>query len=132
VRPSRPNGGTSSSSINENEPSFDANAVANSIKNHEQFTTIESKIIHASGDWYNKIAFVLWFVDQPLTSGQVHRALQALHIRSDLPTISKTLKKHISNFLTPNQRQLGGAPATYHLSARAKSEFEKWLLSDGQ
>ncbi|WP_152613442.1 hypothetical protein [Inquilinus limosus] len=119
-------------SAKEPEQSFDPNTIANEIKDHAQAALIETKIVHQTGDWYNKIAFVLWFVNQPITSGQIHKILLALHVRCDLPTISKAMKKNISKFITPKQRQAGGnTPPTYHLSARAKVDFEKWLFTNG-
>jgi hypothetical protein len=75
---------------------------------------------------------MLWISDTPLTSGQIHRALEALDVRIALPQVSKGLKANISKFLTSAKRQAGGPPATYRLSAQAKADFEKWLNHDGQ
>ncbi|MHC4054681.1 hypothetical protein [Bradyrhizobium sp. 25ACV] len=109
---------------------FDANATANEIKEHAIFDRITSKIIHAKGDPFNKVALILWISDQPLTSGQIHRTLEALAIRIGLPDVSKTLKKYMSKFLTSAQRRAGGPPATYRLSAQAAADFENWLMKN--
>jgi hypothetical protein len=86
--------------------------------------------VHVAADYVNKAAFVLWFVDQPLTSGQIHRILQALDIRNQLPQISRALKNHW--FITSGQRERGGAPVAYRLTAKAKADFEQWLMTDAK
>jgi hypothetical protein len=82
-------------------------------------------------DSYNKIALILWISDTPLTSGQIHRVLEALDVRMGLPQVSKGLRANISKFLTSAKRQAGGPPATYRLSAQAKADFEARLRQDG-
>ncbi len=121
----------SASSESEPSNSFDLNALANKIKQHKELSLIEKKIIHVSGDPYNKIALILWVADEALTSGDIFRTLGGMDVKADLPTISKALKKSSSKFLTSTQRKAGGLPATYRLSAQAKSDFEKWLLANG-
>jgi hypothetical protein len=121
----------SASSASEPSNAFDSNALANEIKQHKDLGLIEKKIIHVSGDSYNKIALILWIADEALTSGDIFRTLSGMDVKADLPTISKALKKNSSKFLTSTQRKSGGPPATYRLSAQAKSDFEKWLLANG-
>jgi hypothetical protein len=113
---------------NEGEDTFDGNDLANQIKDDDRFDVFEHKVIHVSGDWYNKAAFVLWLSEHPLTSGQIRSVLQTLDVRTDLPTISRTLKDN--RFIASGQRKLGGQPVAYRLSAGAKSAFEKWLLAE--
>ena len=116
------------SAQNEDEDAFNANDLANQIKEDNKFDIFERKVIHVSGDWYNKAAFVLWFSAHPLTSGQIRSVLQTLDIRTGLPTISNTLKDN--RFIASGQRKLGGQPVAYRLSAGAKAAFEKWLFEE--
>jgi hypothetical protein len=109
---------------------FDPNRTANEIKQRPDLATVERKIIQAHGSYYEKIAFVLSVVDAPLTSGQIHKTLEALDIRISLPNVSSTLKRNMSKFLTSAQRRKGGEPPTYRLTAQAKSDLEKWLANE--
>jgi hypothetical protein len=115
----------------QSESSYDPNTVANEIKERADFSKIERKVLHTR-DRYNKVALILWLSDAPLTSGQIHRTLEALDVRISLPHVSTSLKQNISKFLTSSKRQAGGQPASYRLSAQAKTEFENWLRQDGQ
>jgi hypothetical protein len=112
------------------DPNLEPHAVANRVKDDANFDRIQKKILHVSADYVNKAAFVLWFVDAPLTSGQIHRILQALDVRAPLSQISTALKNH--RFITSGQRKSGGAPVAYRLTGRAKSDFEEWLTTDGE
>ncbi|MFT4122115.1 hypothetical protein [Bradyrhizobium sp.] len=114
------------------ENAFDANALANQIKERQDFDRLTKKVIHAKGDRYNKVALVLWAAGEPLTSGQIHRVLDALDIRISLPNVSNTLKANMSKFLTSVQRRAGGPPASYRLSGQAKVDFEKRLAQNEQ
>lgn len=114
------------------ENTFDANALANQIKERQDFDRLTRKVIHAKGDRYNKVALVLWAAGEPLTSGQIHRVLDALDIRISLPNVSDTLKANMNKFLTSVQRRAGGPPASYRLSGQAKVDFEKWLAQNEQ
>jgi hypothetical protein len=107
--------------------SFDVNALANLIKEHESSEAIVEKIINAKGDYFHKVALVLWVADEPLTSGQIHKVLEALDVKIDLPSVSKALKNNSANFITSSQRKAGGKPSDYRLTAKAKVEFESWL-----
>jgi hypothetical protein len=118
--------------VSDADGAFDPNAMANQIKEHQSFDLIAKKIVHARGDRYNKIALVLWIAEKPLTSGQIHRVLEALDVRISLPNVSDTLKANMSKFLTSVQRRAGGPPANYRLSAQAKADFEKWLAQNEQ
>jgi len=111
------------------DDAFDANALANEIKEHERFDVIRTKIINKKGDYYYKVALVLWAANEPLTSGKIHKVLQGLDVKISLPNLSTTLKRHGSNFITSSQRKLGGTPPDYRLTSKAKAEFEIWLES---
>jgi len=114
----------------DSESAFDPNSIANQIKERKDFGNLQQKILHKK-DSYNKIALILWISDTPLTSGQIHRVLEALDVRMGLPQVSKGLRANISKFLTSAKRQAGGPPATYRLSAQAKADFEARLRQDG-
>lgn len=128
-RPSKPTAKSASSS-EPAEATLDVNAIANLVKESEHFSAIENKILHAPGQRYNKLAFAIWFVDQPLTSGDIHRLLSALGVRIDLSAVSVGLKTNLKKLTTDKARKKGGAPAAYQLTSKARSDFEKWLLAD--
>ncbi|WP_076833702.1 MULTISPECIES: hypothetical protein [Bradyrhizobium] len=109
--------------------SLDVNAIANQVKENEHFSEIEQKILHASGQRYNKVAFAIWFVNQPLTSGDIHRLLSALGVRITLSAVSVVLKSNMKKLTTDRARSRGGAPAAYQLTAKARADFESWLLA---
>lgn len=118
-------------SENEEPEQLNANGIANQIKESERFDLITQKILHATGDYYNKAAFVCWFVNAPLTSGQVHKVLIALHVRVVLPRISEAFKKNMGSFITSGTRGVGKA-ITYQLTSKARADFEKWLEDRGE
>jgi hypothetical protein len=136
--PLRPNGATkprrkpaqANNEANTLDSSLDVNAIANQVKESEHFSSIEQKILHASGQRYNKVAFAIWFVNQPLTSGDIHRLLTALGVRIGLPAVSVALKTNMKKLTTDKARKHGGAPAAYQLTAKARADFESWLLAD--
>lgn len=127
---SSPQTATSTSSSEPSEATIDVNAIANRVKESEHFSAIERKILHAPRERYNKVAFPIWFADQPLTSGDIHRLLLALGVRIDLPAVSIGLKSNLKKLTTDRARKQGGAPAAYQLTSKARSDFEKWLLAD--
>lgn len=120
----------SRTSTSTSDVGFDPNALANEIKQHKNFKEIEEKIVNAKGAHFNKVALILWISEKPLTSGQIHRTLQSLNVKLNLPRVSEALKSNMSKFLTSAQRRSGGPPAEYRLTAPAISEFEKWLLKN--
>jgi hypothetical protein len=111
------------------DPTLDAHEIANAVRRHGKIAIFEKKILHVQGDAYHKVAFIAWLIGKPLTSGQIHRALNQLGVKIDLPRVSKVLKNNISKFITTGQRRPGGgAPSGYSLSGAAKAEFERWLV----
>ncbi|MBR0819227.1 hypothetical protein [Bradyrhizobium liaoningense] len=138
AQPSRPNGAAkpkrkptqhATNEANAPDSSLDVNAIANQVKESEHFPSIEQKILHASGQRYNKVAFAIWFVNQPLTSGDIHRVLTALGVRIGLPSVSEVLKTNLKKLTTDKARKHGGAPAAYQLTAKARADFANWLLA---
>lgn len=112
--------------------SFDANEIANRVKDSQDFGAVERRILHVDGDAFHKVAFPIWFVNQPLTSGAIHKILGALHVKISLPGVSKALERNIKNFTTSKRREQGGPPAAYQLTAKARAEFETWLRSSNE
>jgi hypothetical protein len=109
--------------------SFDPHAFANRVKGDDQIATFQKKIISVKADWYNKTAFVLWFADEPLTSGQIHKALGALGVKGALARVSVALADNMNSFITSEQRKVG-VTAAYSLVPSAKTKFAKWLLEE--
>lgn len=109
--------------------SFDAHAFANRVKGDAQIAIFQKKIISPRADWFNKTAFVLWYADEPLTSGQIHKALTALGVKGALSRVSTALAQNMNSFITSEQRKVG-VSGQYSLAPNAKTEFEKWLLKD--
>jgi len=105
---------------------------ANEIKQHADFDTYSKKIINAPRDPKNKVFFVLWFTDRPLTSGDVYRILEALDVKVGLPKVSTIFKDNSGSFITDGKRQAGGPPVTYRLTAAAKTAFENWLHNNNE
>jgi hypothetical protein len=114
------------------ESAFDPTAIVNRIKEDERHETFQKKIVQVRGDPYHKAAFVAWFADTPLTSGQIHKVLEGLGVKVSLPRLSGTLSENSHDLITSGKRSRGGAPITYHLSSPAKTAFESWLLSNGK
>jgi hypothetical protein len=69
--------------------------------------------------------FVIWHADAPMTSGQVQKVLQALDVKIDTSTVSRGLSSARTDFITSE----GTFGPEYKLTARARAEFETWLLS---
>ena len=119
----------SNSNEGADESGFDANEFANKLKNDELFPKIEKNIINPRGKVLNKVTFVLWHANVPLTSGQIHKSLSLLRVKIDLPSISNCLSKNSKNFILSKPRTNGGPPSQYSLSAPALSEFNA-LIDD--
>jgi hypothetical protein len=105
---------------------FDFHGIAMSMKEDPRFSTFENEILHGMDQW-RKVELVLWYVDRPLTSGQIHKILDSLDIKTTLPALSTVLKRKGMNLISNQQRRAGGTPPTYRLTSQAKNEFEKWL-----
>lgn len=105
---------------------FDALSIANQMKEDSGFTNYKEKILHKS-DVYRKVAFVAWWTDAELTSGDIKRTLTALSVKITLPSISNCLKKHSDKFINPIGRQMGGKTPTYKMTSSAQTEFDQWL-----
>lgn len=108
---------------------FDATAVANSLKENAQFPLLNKKIILAKGEYYNKIAMVLWYYNKAMTSGEIHKVLTCLSVKITLPNLSNTISRNNSKFLHEGQRKRGGSQTRYRLTASAIAQFEELLGS---
>lgn len=105
---------------------MDVTAFANSVKSSKLFPKIEQKIILGSANNYQKLAFVQWFLKEPITTGEAQKALTALRMRIALPRLSEALSRNSTNFLSVNV----GGKQKYELTSLAVSEFEKWFNAD--
>ncbi|MCI9882011.1 MULTISPECIES: hypothetical protein [Methylobacterium] len=91
---------SNSSAGQSNASAWDPNDLANKIKEHPNFSAVEKKVIHAENDFYNRSAFIISQADEPMSSGQVHKVLEALHVRVGLPRISTALSNNKRHFIT--------------------------------
>lgn len=131
---SKPNNGSTKTTSNKTKPkpsssthtksNFDANGLANKIKNDKRFKHINAKIIMVEKDFVNKAKFVLSMADQALNSGDVLRTLLALNIKANAPALSKALSNNRDQFIVHDT-----APKTYSLSAPTKASVENWIVS---
>ncbi|PZN96007.1 MAG: hypothetical protein DCF29_23940 [Alphaproteobacteria bacterium] len=110
------NGGT--------KDTFDPRTIANAIKEDSRFDQFREKIILGNPNRTLRAKFVLWHADAPMTSGQVQKVLQALDVKIDTSTVSRGLSSARSDFITAE----GTFGPEYKLTARARAEFEGWLL----
>lgn len=112
---------------NYNKQNLDGAEIANRIKTHPEFSKIKAKILDVPADWINKCKLVAYIANEPITSGDVHRTLQKLKIKSNLPTLSRNLSSNNSDFLTEGEN-----PVKYDLTVHAKTNFETWLNSSDE
>ncbi|QYC10349.1 hypothetical protein [Brevundimonas nasdae] len=121
ARKRRPVRKTESVSTKDN---FDPRIMANAIKEHAKFEIFREKIILGSANRTQKSKFVIWHADTPMTSGQVQKVLQALDVKIDASNVSRGLSSARTDFITSE----GTFGPEYKLTARARAEFEAWLL----
>jgi hypothetical protein len=114
------------------DPDRDPNKIANAVKQSKDFARIQERVILGESTVYDKVAFICWFVEKPLTSGDISRALLALNMKVGVSRVSTELKRNIGNFITSAQRVAGGPPADYKLTEKAKSDFEKWFKANAK
>ncbi len=103
---------------------FDPRLIANAVKEDAKFETFREKIILGNPNRTHRAKFVIWHADAPMTSGQVQKVLQALDVKIDTSTVSRGLSSARSDFITSE----GTFGSEYKLTARARAEFEAWLL----
>ncbi|WP_298679922.1 hypothetical protein [uncultured Lentibacter sp.] len=104
--------------------SINAQELANKIKTSENFAKIKSRILDVKADWVTKCKLVGHFADEPITSGDVHRTMDALKVKNSLSTLSTTLSNNADKFLTK-----GDNPVKYELTSAAETEFLNWLTT---
>jgi hypothetical protein len=124
VRKTRKGSGTRTKSKPESQNTLDAEALANTIKEHKLFPEFKGKILDQPADWVNKCRLVAYAADEPITSGDVFRTLERFKIKSALSTLSRTLSNNSAEFLTRGEN-----PVKYDMTAQAKNAFEAWLKS---
>lgn len=106
---------------------FDANALANKIKDDPQFHLHEKTILHKA-DRFNKVAFVCYHAEKPVTSGDIHKTLLSLGVKIGLPGVSTTLGDNRNSFINSKPRKAGVTPE-YELTSKALAEFKKVLVA---
>ena len=107
------------------EAALDVVAIANDVKENPDYSIYFQKVLSQKDVW-RKIQFVLWYADEPLTSGEVARVLEALDTKADLPGVSRKLKTHSSELLTDGVRK-AGSTVKYRLTSTSKQELEGFL-----
>ena len=104
---------------------INAQELANKIKGSEYFAKIKSQILDVKADWVSKCKLVAHFANEPITSGDVQRTMNALKVKNSLPTLSRTLSNNSDKFLTK-----GDNPVIYTLTGAAETEFLGWLTTN--
>lgn len=105
---------------------IDAEDIANRIKQHSKFAIFKERIIIGEATRSDRAKFVSWFIgDEFITSGDVLRVMLALSVKFDAPKASKAIADSPSDWL----KDTSGAQVTYKLSAAARDEFEKRIIS---
>lgn len=100
--------------------------LANKIKSDNNFPSINSKFITGKATVLDRCKLVIYFSEQPLTSGNIQRVLTRLNIKTSLPTVSRTLSGKSADFIT------SGNPPEYKFTATARSDFETRLMDSGE
>jgi len=108
------------------EEKFDANALANTIKQHEKFRAFRDKVLHGTNR-FNKVALICYLSDAPLTSGDIDRTLSALGVKVGVGNVSSVIGKRSGDFMNSSPRKAGGAVPRYKLTSHAETEFEAVL-----
>ncbi len=125
-RVSRRSNGKSSTTPRDTASKINAEDVANHIKQDSRFGIFKDKIIVGDASRSDRAKFVSWYVgDEFITSGDVLRVMLALSVKFDAPKASRAMTDTPSDWL----KDTSGAQATYKLSAAAREDFEKRLLS---
>jgi hypothetical protein len=127
MRKSRSPRKTRPSDSSDPRPGLDETALVNAIKEDARFDRFKAKIILGSANKTQQVKFISWFSGEtPITSGNMQRALSLLGVRISAGQASTAVSGAKSDFITTP----GIKPATFRLSTRAHSEYEKWLLND--
>lgn len=104
---------------------FDFVRFAGEFKSRSDYAAIADKVLNARDLW-NKIRLVLYVADSPMTSGDIHKTLGQLRLKSSRRNISTKLKDKGRELITDGVRKLG-SKVTYKLSQRGKGATKKWL-----
>ena len=103
---------------------FDANQLANKIKQLPNASALTKSVWHTK-DRYNKVALVCMMANQALTSGDIHRVLEALQIKIGLPAVSVAISKNANKFLNSAPRKAGGTVPQYTLTSAAAAALQQ-------
>lgn len=103
---------------------INAEEVANRIREHPNFTDLNSRFILGDAARGERAKFVAWAVgDVPITSGDVHRVMQALGVRFDAATATRAIGDAKNEYI----KDSSGPQLTYRLTTAARHTFEQKL-----
>lgn len=101
-----------------------AEEVANRIREHSNFSDLNSRFILGDASRAERAKFVAWAVgDVPITSGDVHRVLQALGVKFDAATATRAIGDSKNEYIKDST----GPQLTYRLTTAARHAFEQKL-----
>lgn len=101
----------------------DVNAFVNGMKDRADYELIENTILNGKDRW-RKIRLIYGIADSELTTGDVHKILEALEVKMSLGGVSTVVNKNIRSLFTSETRKPGASPK-YRLTGTAKAEFRK-------
>jgi len=104
---------------------FDAQRLANQLKDRQDFALVSDRILHKR-DLEGKLRLVLLAADEMLSSGDIHNALSCFDIKTSLSSVSRKLREMAPKLISSQKRERGAHPKQ-KLSGPARKEAEKWL-----
>jgi len=110
---------TKKSSDRDPADKFDHVGLANIIKQSEKFPVLKTKFLIPPRNWYSKAKFVMFFAQQPLSSGDIERTLTSFGVKTDLPAISKALSANKADLIIDTS-------STYKRYSLGLAEIEKF------
>lgn len=108
----------------ENASKINAEEVANHIREHAKFSALNAKFILGECSRADRAKFVAWAVgDTPVTTGDVHRVMQALGVKFDAATATRAIGDSKNEYI----KDSSGPQTTYRLTVAARHAFEQKL-----
>lgn len=103
--------------------------LANEIKQHVDFATLDRKALH-EGKRFERVVAVMWSLDIPLTSGDIAKILHELRLKEPQPRVSEVLSENRRVLLTEKVRRGKNTVDAFRLTGPAATKFEEWLGSN--
>lgn len=114
----------SPSTPRESVSKINAEEVANRIREHPNFTDLNARFILGDAARGERAKFVAWSVgDLPITSGDVHRVMQALGVKFDAATATRAIGDSKNEYIKDST----GPQTTYRLTTAARHASEQKL-----